>query len=160
MATAPTPQPAPTPSPTPVEGVSIPILPAHDVAVTLAFFERLGFTTTAYEGFGYGIVRRGTIELHFTAAHGHDPWGGGAGAAFVRLDNVDALYGEFVASGAAPVMARPGLSADDLRARWDAGESIARLGVPEDKPWGIREFPLLDPSNNLIRFGRSGFPAP
>jgi len=28
------------------------------------------------------------------------------------------------------------------------------MGEVADKSWGIREFPLLDPSNNLLRFGQ------
>jgi len=42
----------------------------------------------------------------------------------------------------------------DLRRRWAAGESIARITEVEDKPWGFRELELLDPNNNLLRFGQ------
>jgi hypothetical protein len=54
-----------------------------------------------------------------------------------------------VALGAAGRRARR----DELRAKWDAGESIARMGEVVDQPWGIRELPPLDCNNNLIRFG-------
>lgn len=140
----------PTTESRPVEGTSIPVLPARDLSQTLDLFERLGFEVRLHESQGYAVTMRGSIELHFAATPNLDPWTS-AGMAFVRLEDVDALYEEFVASGAVPVGA-PGQS--ELRARWDAGESIARLGELVDQPWGIREFPLLDPSNNLIRFGR------
>jgi hypothetical protein len=81
--------------------------------------------------------------------------------AFVRLDNVDALYDAFASSGAIALVPpehselRPAeRTREELRAKWDAGESIARMGAIADQLWGIREFPLLDPNNNLIRFGR------
>lgn len=145
----------------PVDGTSIPILPARDIPETLALFERLGFTVHHDEVNDYAMVRRGAIELHFTASPDLDPWTS-AGMAFVRLDDVSALYEEFVATGALPLVPGPRSELqpaerrrDELRARWENGESIARMGELADKPWGIREFALLDPSNNLIRFGQS-----
>ena len=79
----------------------------------------------------------------------------------IRLDDVTSLYEEFRATGAVPIV--PTWSADvpyaeradaEIQAKWAAGESIARMGEVADKSWGIREFPLLDPSNNLLRFGQ------
>jgi hypothetical protein len=32
-------------------------------------------------------------------------------------------------------------------------EGIPRLTSIEDKPWGMREFVLVDPSGNLVRVG-------
>ena len=49
---------------------------------------------------------------------------------YLRVDDADAFYAEVVASGVRPT------------------SHIA------DKPWGIREFAILDLSNNLIRFGQ------
>ena len=39
--------------------------------------------------------------------------------------------------------------------RWP-GEpaSAARLTAVEDKPWGMREFAVVDPNGNLLRVGR------
>jgi hypothetical protein len=42
----------------------------------------------------------------------------------------------------------------DLRTRWEQRESIARVSALEDKPWGLREFALLDEDNNLLRIGQ------
>ncbi len=152
-------EPDPTAAPSRVEGTSIPVLPARDIPETLALFEQLGFTVRHDEENDYAMVRRGTIELHFTASPNLDPWNG-AGIAFVRLNDASALYEEFLAAGVVPLVALPRLELraaervrDELRAKWDAEESIARMGEMVDQPWGIREFPLLDCNNNLIRFG-------
>lgn len=145
----------------PVEGTSIPILPARHIPETLALFERLGFAVRHDEANDYAMVRRGAIELHLTASPDLDPWTS-AGMAFVRLDDVAALYEEFVATAVLPLVPGPRSELqpaerrrDELRARWDNGESIARMGELADKAWGIREFALLDPNNNLIRFGQA-----
>ncbi|HEX6597578.1 MAG TPA: VOC family protein [Acidimicrobiales bacterium] len=145
----------------PTEATSIPILPARDIPETLALYERLGFTVHYDQANEYAMARRGAIEVHFVAAPDLDPWGGEAGMAYVRLPDVDRLYEEFITSAALPLMPGPASelsfeerTRDELHARWEAGESIARMGQIADKPWGIREFPLLDCNNNLIRFGR------
>lgn len=152
-------EPDPAAAPSPVEGTSIPVLPARDIPQTLALFEQFGFTVRHDEENEYAMVRRGTIELHFTASPDLDPWNG-AGIAFVRLNDASALYEEFLAAGAVPLVALPRSelraaerAREELRAKWDAGESIARMGEMVDQPWGIREFPLLDCNNNLIRIG-------
>lgn len=134
-------------------GTSFPILPTHDIAVTVALFEKLGFEPEVYTSDGYAILRRSGIELHFTATDDVDPLNNN-GMAFVRLRDANALYDEFTAAGALPVMAPSSIGPEELQRMWDAGESIARMVEIEDKPWGIREFAILDQSNNLIRFGQ------
>lgn len=143
-----------------VDGTSVPMLPAHDIPETLAFFQQLGFTARHDEANEYAMVRRGAIELHFVATPSLDPWNS-AGMAFVRLNDVTSLYEEFLATGVVPLVPAPRSELqkaervrEELRAKWDAGESIARMGELADQPWGIREFALLDPNNNLIRFGQ------
>ena len=134
-------------------GTSVPILPSHDVAIAVELFERLGFESDVYTTDGYAILRRSGIELHFTATEHVDPLHNN-GMAFVRLHDARALYDEFVATGALPVVPASSIGPEELQRMWDAGESIARMSEIEDKPWGIREFAVLDPSNNLIRFGQ------
>lgn len=136
-------------------GTSIPILPARDIPETLAFFERLGFTGRHDKANDYAVVRRGSIELHFVATPDLDPWTS-AGMAYVRGNDIDSLYDEFRTSGGLGVlpMPHPDPVREELRRKWDEGASIARLGEVADQPWGVREFPLLDPNNNLIRFGQ------
>jgi uncharacterized protein (TIGR02246 family) len=53
-----------------------------------------------------------------------------------RVKDADALYAEYAALGL-PASGTPSLSAI------------------EDKPWGMREFALVDPSSNLIRVGHN-----
>jgi hypothetical protein len=152
--------PHPQTEPTTIIETSVPVLPARDIPETLALFERLGFTVRYDVENQYAFVRRGTIELHFTASPNLDPWNG-AGIAFVRLNDASSLYHEFLDANVVPLVPLPRseLQAaervrEELRAKWDAGESIARMGEIKDQPWGIREFPLLDCNNNLIRFGQ------
>ena len=147
-----TPHPDPEAAPAP-EGMAIPILPARDIGETLAFFDLLGFTTKTYEDGGYGFVRRGGIELQYAENPDVDPFST-ATMAYVRVNNVQALYDEFHAAGLwEPSIRGPELEAE-MRRRWASGEPIARTVPPEDKPWGLKEFALLDPCNNLLRFGQ------
>ncbi|KAF0846718.1 bleomycin resistance protein [Nocardia caishijiensis] len=129
------------------------ILPSRNVAATLAFFDRLGFETETYS-VEYGFVRRDAIELHYALVPDHDPWRA-AGAAFIAVDDVDRVHEEFVAAGVRPTESDDPLYTDDeLRRRWKAGGDLARVTPAEDKPWGFREFALMDPDNNLLRFGK------
>ena len=74
--------------------------------------------------------------------------GSTAGVAYLRVADVDALYAEVVAAGLEV------LSPAELRERWDAGGPLERISALEDKPWGLREFALLDADNNLLRIGQ------
>jgi hypothetical protein len=42
----------------------------------------------------------------------------------------------------------------DLAAANLPAQGIPRLERVEDKPWGMREFALLDADGNLLKFGR------
>lgn len=46
----------------------------------------------------------------------------------------------------------PGFWAE-LRRREEAGTPTVRLHEIEDKPWGLREFTVIDPSGNAVRVG-------
>ena len=117
-------------------GISIPILPARDLAETRAFYERLGFTATGWwpDTFGgYAIVRRGDLAMHFFAFHDLSPLENYAGC-YWNVNDADALHEEFQKA------------------------SLPRSGSPrlvaiENKPWGMREFAIVDPNGNLIRIG-------
>ena len=107
-----------------------PIFPVDDLAVSLAFYSLLGFTTSAYTGEsaagGYGIARRDSLELHLgTVARGRT-WS--PATAYLHVDDADALAAEWRAAG-------------------------ADVGSPEDTPWGRREGVVTDPDGNIIRFG-------
>ncbi len=113
-------------------GQAIPILPARSLDETLAFYGRLGFAVafrqTAPDA--YAILRRDGIELHFWGFATLDPARNYAGA-YLRVADARALFEEFRA------------------------KRIERLGEPEDKPWGMREFALIDPNGNLLRIGEA-----
>jgi catechol 2,3-dioxygenase-like lactoylglutathione lyase family enzyme len=138
-----------------VDGPAAPILPVRDVAKTLAFFDRLGFTTSRYDD-GYGFAQRDLIDLHFSQRKDLDP-STEAGSCYINVADVDALYDEFRRADVWHVQV-PMTSADhdELERRWRDGASIARIADVTEKPWGTLEFELMDPSNNLLRFGRDG----
>ena len=112
-----------------------PILPSRDLDATAAFYGRLGFEVAGrYPPPGdYLILRGHALELHFFAFPEHEPARSYAGA-YVRLAEVDGLYACFAEAG----LPRSG---------------IPRLVAPDDKPWGMREFALVDPDGSLIRVG-------
>jgi hypothetical protein len=118
-------------------GIAIPILPARDLEETRASYERLHFIAAGWwpETFGgYAILVRGDLTMHFFRSPDLSPKEN-YGQCYWRVVDPDALYSE--------------LKRVDLTA-WPN----ARLVPIEDKPWGTREFSLLDPSSNLIRIGR------
>ncbi|MGH9090013.1 MAG: bleomycin resistance protein [Acidimicrobiales bacterium] len=142
--------PAPPTSP---EGPASPILPARNLSETLSFFEVLGFETSRYDD-GYGFINRHAIDIHYSTNPDHDPWEH-AGSAYIAVDDVDRVHAEFVERGVwlVPTRPPPGFGLE-LHRRWEAGESVARITPLADESWGIREFVLVDPNNNALRFGQ------
>lgn len=123
-----------------------PVLMAHEVAASLAFYARLGFEPDFQDdpvAPRYAGARRGPVELHLQWA---DPgqWahaGDRPAYRFVAPD-VDALYAEFLAAGGLGP-ACPGR---------EAGGSPS--AAPADTPWGTREFHVRDPGGNVLQFYR------
>lgn len=111
-----------------------PKLPMRDKKATKAFYlNQLGFKTfgdTDYEG--YLMVKRDTIQLHFFEFKALNPKEN-YGQVYIRTNNIEALYQSFL----------------------DAKTIIHPNGALELKPWGQREFSILDPDNNLLTFGES-----
>lgn len=101
----------------------------------MAFWRRLGFDGGPHpHDPGYAILRRGAIELHFFAHPDLVPETSSAGC-YLRVLDVASWYA--VAADAA----------------------LPRHGIPradrlEDKPWGHREFAVVDPDGNLVRIGQ------
>jgi hypothetical protein len=129
---------------------AIPIFQSRDLVVAASSLGRIGFRETArYDG--YTVLERGNIELHYAANREHDPFTE-ARTAYVRVDDVEAMYADVLDAGFErwdEMNPRP-----DLRTRWERRESIARVSALEVKPWGFREFALLDEDNNLLRIGQ------
>ena len=119
-----------------------PVLAANDVAMSVRFFQRLGFEVTFRDApieAKYAVVRRDDVELHIQWA-ASDQWSDTIDRPVYRLlvTDVDALYEEFANSGCFDVES-------SKRSPW------AR---PADTPWGTREFHIRDPGQNGLQFYR------
>ncbi len=103
-----------------------PIFPVRDLDVALAHYERLGFSTRAYAGGGYGFAVAEPIELHL----GVVPDGGSQAraSAYLFVDDADALAATWRAAG-------------------------VTVHEPQDTEWGQHEGAVVDPDGNVIRFG-------
>jgi catechol 2,3-dioxygenase-like lactoylglutathione lyase family enzyme len=115
--------------------LAIPILPSRSVSATVAFYKRLGFEGGVHEfDSGYAILRRGTVELHFFTHKELVPEASFAGC-YIRVLDVESIYRSFSSSQ----LPRKG---------------IPRMDSLEAKPWGLREFAIVDPDGNLLRIGQ------
>lgn len=137
---------------------AVPSLTVRDLGEAEAFYARLGFTVSSrYEDFL--ILLAGDVELHLGEWHEHDP-DRTDGGFYLRVDDADAVYGPLRAGlerdGVLYLAPADGLTpahTADLRARRAAGERLVRLHEIADKPWGTREFTVIDPGGNGVRVG-------
>ena len=117
------------------DDLAIPILPSRSLPGTLAFYARLGFEGAILgEGDAYAILTRGDLELHFflhTELVPSESWAG----CYLRVADVGPLYQAFLAAG--------------LPKR-----GIPRMDAIGNKPWGMREFAVVDEDGNLLRVGQ------
>lgn len=107
-----------------------PVLASLDIARSVAFFcTKLGFTVMHAEPGIYGIVTRDNVQIHFWACA--DRAIAEATSCRVRVRGIDQLY-----------------------------EQVEPLGIVHPhaplsvKPWGTREFGVLDPDGNLLTFAQ------
>lgn len=108
-----------------------PKLPMRDSQATREFYtQRLGFELIGDYG-DYLLLRRDQVELHFFMFRELDP-AANYGQVYIRTDDPDTLH----------------------RACREQAIRLIPAEGPEDKPWGMREFALLDPDRNLLTFGR------
>jgi catechol 2,3-dioxygenase-like lactoylglutathione lyase family enzyme len=115
--------------------LAIPTLPCRSVSATVEFYKRLGFVGGAHEfNREYTILRRGAVELHFFTHKELVPAESSAGC-YIRVLDVESVY-RSISSSQLP---RTG---------------IPRMDTLEDKPWGLREFAVVDPDGNLLRIGQ------
>jgi catechol 2,3-dioxygenase-like lactoylglutathione lyase family enzyme len=117
---------------------SVPILPSRDLQETLAFYEALGFENRGAppEEWGYLIIGRGDIWLHFISMPEVDPLGT-VSSCYLYVDDVDALHTAW--SGAVVPDVATG----------------SRVEPPVTTDYGMREFAVIDRSGNLVRVGAS-----
>jgi catechol 2,3-dioxygenase-like lactoylglutathione lyase family enzyme len=107
-----------------------PIFAVRDLDTALAHYQRLGFTTRAYEGGGYGYATRDGIEIHVGVLPDDDCRTSGA---YLFVED-----------------------ANELAAMWRSAGVEVR--TPEDTEWGQHEGAVVDPDGNVIRFGSPMMP--
>ena len=104
-----------------------PVLPVHDMAAVTAFYERLGFEIHLFYP-SYALVEHSGRELFHLELNNDLDRSANRAAIFVRVAN-----------------------ADEWHSAWR--EAGIDLGDIADRPWGMREFSLIDPSGNTLRVG-------
>jgi catechol 2,3-dioxygenase-like lactoylglutathione lyase family enzyme len=115
--------------------LAIPALPSRSLSKTLEFYGRLGFEGKILGAADdYAILTRGDLELHFFHHPELVPAASHA-CCYLRVRDVDALYAAFGRAGLPP-------------------GGIPRMDRIGDKPWGLREFAVVDEDGNLLRIGQ------
>ncbi|MBO6794124.1 MAG: VOC family protein [Balneolaceae bacterium] len=111
-----------------------PKLPMRDKQQTRAYYvDQLGFKPISpIEYDGYLMLEKDRIEIHFFEFKDLDPKEN-YGQVYIRTDDIESLYDSLLANKT----------------------DIHPNGALETKPWGQKEFSLLDPDNNLLTFGQS-----
>lgn len=111
-----------------------PKLPMRDKAVTREYYlNKLCFEEWGSADLeGYLMVQKDRIQIHFFEFKSLDPKEN-YGQVYIRTDDIDTLYQSFL----------------------DRKVSIHPNGHLQTKPWGQKEFSLLDPDHNLLTFGQS-----
>jgi len=110
-----------------------PKLPMRNKIVTLDYYShQLGFSPIGREDYTeYLMMERDHVELHFFLFQALDPLGN-YGQVYIRTKAIDIFYAGLLQRGVA----------------------IHPNGKLATKPWGQREFSLLDPDHNLLTFGQ------
>lgn len=111
-----------------------PKLPMRNKAITKDYYiNKLGFQEFGSTGFeDYLMLQKDQIQIHFFQFKDLNPKEN-YGQIYIRTDDIDDLYKSFL----------------------DRKLSIHPNGKLQLKPWGQKEFSMLDPDNNLLTFGES-----
>lgn len=110
-----------------------PKLPMRDKSATLDFYiNKLGFVQYGGDFDDYLMVEKDSVQIHFFAFRELDPKEN-YGQVYLRTDDIDELYKSFQTNQV----------------------NIHPNGNLQTKPWGQKEFSILDPDNNLLTFGQS-----
>jgi hypothetical protein len=105
------------------------VLPVRNLARALEHYRMLGFVVRAYSGGGYGYAERDSMNLHFSVVSDLEP-SRTTSAIYLYVDDADALFAEWRASGAS-----------------------GQFFEPEQTEYGMREGAHVDLDGNLLRFG-------
>lgn len=109
-----------------------PKLPMRDKLITRSFYlNQLGFEDIGSADFeDYLILKKDAVEIHFFSFKDLNVKEN-YGQVYIRTDNIDELYHSLLNNNTA----------------------IHPNGSLQVKPWGQKEFSVLDPDNNLLTFG-------
>lgn len=112
----------------------IPKLPMRDKAVTKDFYlQQLGFSPIGSADFShYLMMEKDGLQIHFFEFKDLNPKEN-YGQLYIRTHDIDALYEHLLQKGV----------------------TMHEAGRLQIKPWGQKEFSLLDPDYNLLTFGQS-----
>jgi hypothetical protein len=110
-----------------------PIFPTADLGTMQAHYEALGFAVHVHQG-GYATASRDGVKLHFRQEPARDETGG-PGAAYLAVDDADALHAEWVAAGVGETseLFDPGFGVWEA-AHTDADGNLLRFGSPLGPP--------------------------
>lgn len=110
-----------------------PKLPMRNKAITRSFYiNTLEFQESGSADFdGYLMVQKDNIQIHFFEYKELDPKEN-YGQVYIRTNNIENLFQSFL----------------------NTNVSIHPNGHLQTKPWGQKEFAILDPDNNLLTFGQ------
>ncbi|MBP6624138.1 MAG: VOC family protein [Chitinophagaceae bacterium] len=111
-----------------------PKLPMRDKSITRDFFtKQLHFTEFGSHDFdGYLMLEKDQIQIHFFEFKNLNIYEN-YGQVYIRTNQIDELYQTLLKNKV----------------------TIHPNGALEEKPWGQKEFLLLDPDHNLITFGQA-----
>lgn len=109
-----------------------PKLPMRNKAITREFYcNQLGFRLFGRDEYAeYLMLQKDDVQIHFFGFNKLNPKKN-YGQVYIRTDNIEELY----------------------QTLQDNGVSIHPNGTLDTKPWGLKEFSILDPDNNLLTFG-------
>jgi uncharacterized glyoxalase superfamily protein PhnB len=107
---------------------AVPIIPARNIEDAAAWYrDQLGFETL-FTASDYGVVGRDGVHVHFWGPSGIDPKDSMT-MYRIGVRDIDGLY-------------------EDCSAR-----GLVHPNAPlEEKPWGMREFAVIDGDGNLLTF--------
>lgn len=107
---------------------TIPILPSLNIDETQDFYvNRLGFDAVVYKEHNYLIVRRDEMEIHFWLTD--NKMFPDNSSCYIRGGQVVALYEQYKT------------------------RNVPKLSEFEVRAWNMKEFYIIDPHGNLLRFG-------
>ena len=111
-----------------------PKLPMRQKSATYDFYvNQLGFKIFGDHDYdGYLMVQKDNIQIHFFEYRDLDI-NENYGQVYIRTNSIDQLYQSYL----------------------DNKVGIHPNGKLNFKPWGQKEFSILDPDNNLLTFGES-----